>query len=194
MSITDYLTNGLLVLLVVRQIHGRKITLWSLIWPLGLVLYFAHEYLNAFPTAGNDLWLSLGGPVLGATLGLLCGLFTKMAPVANGLAWVKAGWAAAALWILGTGSRLAFEIFATHGGGASIERFSAHHNITTAAAWTTGLVLMAIAEVLGRNGVIAWRAHRIKAEQNAAAESGLDTASGLISSGSGIMGLRDHAA
>jgi hypothetical protein len=193
MSITDYLTNGLLVLLVVRQIHGRKITPWSLIWPLGLVLYFGHEYLNAFPTAGNDLWLSLGGPLVGVMLGTLCGLFTKVAPIDNGLAYVRAGVAAATLWIVGTGSRLAFEIYATHGGGASIERFSIHHDITTMAAWTTGLVLMAIAEVLGRNGVIAWRAYQVKVHQTAA-HSGLAPTSGLATSGSGIMGLSDHAA
>ena len=163
MSITDYpLTNGLLIALVIRQIHGRRITPWSLIWPLGLVLYFGYTYIHGYPTAGNDLWLTLGGPIVGITLGLLCGIFTRVTPDGEGQPFAKAGLAAALLWIVGVGSRLAFEVYATHGGGGAIGRFSVSHDITTAAAWTTGLVLMALAEVLGRNGMIGWRSYRVR--------------------------------
>jgi hypothetical protein len=157
MTLTDYLFNGLLVALVIRQIHGRRLTPLSLIWPMAVVLYFGHTYVHGFPTAGNDLWLTLGGPIVGLTLGVLCGWFTSITPDAEGQPFAKAGVAAALLWIVGVGSRLAFELYATHGGGGAIARFSATHGITTAAAWTTGLVLMALAEVIGRNGVLGWR-------------------------------------
>jgi hypothetical protein len=168
MSITDYLINGLLVALVIRQIHGRRLTPLSLLWPLALVVYFGHTYLHGFPTAGNDLWLTLGGPLVGLTLGALCALFTRITPDSEGRPFAKAGAAAAILWIVGVGSRLAFELYATHGGGSAIYRFSANHDITSIAAWTTGLILMAFAEVLGRNGVLGWRAYRVHQEAHVA--------------------------
>ena len=190
MTLTDYLLNGLLIALVIRQVHGRRITPMSLIWPLALVMYFGHTYLHAFPTAGNDLWLSLGGPIVGVTLGVLCGSFTRITPDPEGQPFAKAGLAAAALWIVGVGSRLAFELFATHGGGGAIARFSVNHDITTAAAWTTGLVLMSLAEVLGRNGVLGWRSYRVR--QQAVAD-GIGSAPAPTLARSGNMAVGDHA-
>jgi hypothetical protein len=183
MTFSDYLLNGILVGLVLLQIRGRRVSLHMLLLPLGLVIYFGHTYLHAFPTSGNDLWLTLGGPAIGLVLGLGSGLFTSVTRRADGTLVAKAGLAAAALWIMGTGSRLAFEIFATHGGGMSIGRFSASHDITTAAAWTTGLVLMALVEVLGRTGVIAWKAYG----RNGAAPS----QDRVVPTTSGIMGVRE---
>ena len=42
-------------------------------------------------------------------------------------ALVQAGWIAAGLWILGMGSRMAFELWSEHGGAPSIAHFSAAH-------------------------------------------------------------------
>jgi hypothetical protein len=125
MSTTDYIVNGLLIALVIRQILGKKLTAFGLIWPVGVVVWAGYSYLH---------------------------------PQANGSFLAKAGFVAAALWIVGVGSRLAFELYATHGGGASIAHFSATHSITSAEAWTSALILMAFAEVLSRTGVLAWRA------------------------------------
>jgi hypothetical protein len=190
MSFSDYLTNGLLIALVIRQIHGRRITPVSLIWPLGIVLYFGHTYLHGFPTAGNDLWLTLGGPIVGLTLGVLCGHFTRVTPDGEGQPFAKAGLVAAVLWIVGVGSRLAFELYATHGGGGAISRFSISHDITTAAAWTTGLILMALTEVLGRNGMIGWRSYQVRRQAIAA---GIGTAPAHRPESSGIMSVGDRA-
>jgi hypothetical protein len=190
MSFSDYLTNGLLIALVIRQIHGRRITPVSLIWPLGIVLYFGHTYLHGFPTAGNDLWLCLGGPIVGLVLGLLCGHFTRITPDAEGQPFAKAGLVAATLWIVGVGSRLAFELYATHGGGGAIARFSVSHDITTAAAWTTGLILMALTEVVGRNGMIGLRSYRVRRQ---AIADGVGIAPAPSPESSGIMAVRDRA-
>ncbi|HEY1444881.1 MAG TPA: hypothetical protein VGF51_08270, partial [Acidimicrobiales bacterium] len=57
----------------------------------------------------------------------------------------------------GTGGRLAFQVWATHGGGPSIAHFSAGHGITSTTAWTAALILMALSEVVVRTGVLAWR-------------------------------------
>jgi hypothetical protein len=184
MTFSDYLLNGILVGLVLLQIRGRKLSLHMLLLPVGLVIYFGHTYLHAFPTAGNDLWLTLGGPAIGLALGLGAGLSTKITRGKNGVLRARAGFLAAGLWILGTGSRMAFEIYASHGGGASIERFSVSHDITTAAAWTTGLVLMALAEVLSRTGALAWKAYGRKGVA-AGAPAPFSPAT------SGIMGVRE---
>jgi hypothetical protein len=188
MTLTDYILTGLLISLVIRQIHGKRLTIWSLLWPLGSVIYFGHSYLHGFPTAGNDLWLTVGGPLIGLTLGALCALHTRVTLGADGVPFAKAGAAAATLWIVGIGARLAFELYANYGGGHAIYRFSASHNITSVAAWGTGLILMALGEVLGRNGVLAWRAHQVRQEAPAA---GIDTPSSTLTP-SGIMGARER--
>ena len=73
--------------------------------------------------------------------------------------FAKAGLVAAALSICsGPGGRLAFQVYATHGGGAAIGHFSAAHSITSAAAWTSALIIMALSEAVIRTGVLSWRA------------------------------------
>jgi hypothetical protein len=158
MSFSDYLINGLLIALVLVQIRGRRLTARNLLLPLGIVGYAATHYLHSIPTAGNDLLLIAAGATVGLTLGVLCAWYTSLRVTEDGGLFVKAGAAAATLWILGVGCRLAFQLYATHGGGAAIGRFSVQHAITSPAAWTAALVLMALSEVVGRTGVLALRA------------------------------------
>jgi hypothetical protein len=161
MSTTDYLLNGLLIGLVFLQLRGRQVTARSFILPIAIVAYVANTYLHGIPTAGNDLVLVIGGAAIGAILGIGCGLFTSVKAREDGAIISKAGGIAAGLWILGVGSRLAFELYALHGGGASVVRFSASHDITSENAWTACLVLMGIAEVAARSSIIAVRAHAV---------------------------------
>jgi hypothetical protein len=74
----------------------------------------------------------------------------------------KAGAIAAALWILGTGGRLAFQLYATHGGGAAVARFSVARAVTGVNAWTSALILMALCEAVGRTSILAWRSMVIR--------------------------------
>ncbi len=189
MSISDYLLNGALVALVIFQVRGRRLTVKSLLLPVGAVVLIGHSYLHGYPTAGNDLFLSLGGPILGLLLGVGAGLLTSVKPDSNGIPFAKAGLAAAALWILGVGGRLAFEVYASHGGGAAIAHFSATHAITTAAAWTTGLVLMALVEVVSRTAVLGWKAYGKQARERLS--GGLAFGSRPLTSG--IMAGRDRS-
>ena len=140
--------------------------------PLGIVGYVAYTYLRGVPTAGNDLFLVAGCAAVGATLGGLSGRFTSVYRGDDGLPFAKAGLIAAALWVLGTGCRLAFQVYATHGGGAAIEHFSAAHNITSASAWTAALILMALSEAVCRTGILAWRAGVVRRQ----APTGMDVA------------------
>ena len=161
MTFSDYLIDITLICLVLVQIRARRLTVKALLLPLGLVSYVAYEYLRAVPTADNDLFLIVGAAVVGATLGGLAGTFTSVTRATDGSVWAKAGIAAAVLWILGTGGRLAFQLYASHGGGPSIVHFSSAHGITSATAWTAALILMALSEATMRTGVLGWRFHSL---------------------------------
>ena len=162
MTVSDYLIDITLIAIVLVQMRGRKLTARGLLLPVALVGYVAITYLKAIPTSGNDLFLIAGCAVVGATLGALAARFTTVHADADGIPIAKAGLVAAALWILGTGGRLAFQVYASHGGGASIEHWSVTHSITAATAWTAALILMAISEALVRTGVLAWRGHVVQ--------------------------------
>jgi hypothetical protein len=159
MTLTDYAIDILLIGLVLLQVRGRRLTARSFVLPIVLVAYAADNYLKAVPTAGNDLVLIIGGSVLGALIGGLCALFTSVKTDGDGVPIAKAGLVAAGLWVLGVGARFAFQLYATHGGGPAIQRFSVAHHITTIEAWTAALILMALAEVVARTGGILLRAH-----------------------------------
>jgi hypothetical protein len=170
MSTTDYLINIALVLLVLTQIRNRRMDLRSLILPVVAVAGAAFYYLKGIPTAGNDVVLELGLGALGVLLGVACARTTSVWRDADGVAYSRAGLAAAVLWVLGVGSRLAFEVYATHGGAGAIARFSASHSITSGEAWTAALVLMALADVISRMIVLRVRAARATTPAAVAAE------------------------
>jgi hypothetical protein len=159
MSLTDYLLDTLLVLLVFRQLRESRFDRRAVLLPVVICAIVAQQYLHSVPTAAGDLLLVAGLVVVGLVLGTASGLTTRVRT--NGqTALVKAGGAAAALWVLGMGSRFAFAVWATHGGGPAIGRFSMAHGIS-GNAWTTALVLMALAEVLSRTAILWTRARRV---------------------------------
>ena len=160
MTIYDYLLNAALLLVVVRQIRGRRLSGAALYLPLAISAYAAYEYLNTIPTAGNDLVVVVLGAGAGLLLGVLCGVFTLVYPDRDGIPYARATGVAAALWVLGIGSRLAFSLWAEHGGGPALAHFSFVHSLTTA-AWVTGFVLMAIVEAATRSAVLFVRARRL---------------------------------
>jgi hypothetical protein len=157
MTITDYLINIALIALVILQIRGSRLDLKNALRPVVIVAAAAVYYLRGFPAAGNDLLLDvvLGGA--GLVLGIACGATTRVWRADDGLAYAKAGVIAAALWVIGIGSRLAFEEFWTHGGTKTIVNFSIAHDITSQNAWVAALVIMALAEVISRLVVIRLR-------------------------------------
>lgn len=117
----------------------------------------AAQYLHAIPTAGNDLVLAMAGALVGGALGVACSLATSVTVGADGVVRSKGGALAAVLWVAGVGARLAFELYATHGGARALGRFSVAHDITSGRAWVACLVLMALCEVVLRTGVLAGR-------------------------------------
>jgi len=80
----------------------------------------------------------------------------------DGHGYAKAGVIAAALWIIGIGSRFGFEEYSSHGGAHAIANFSIVHDITSENAWVAALILMALAEVIARLAVIRIRGARTR--------------------------------
>jgi hypothetical protein len=163
MTITEYLMNIALVGLVVLQIRGHKITRARLLLPVVLTVFAASQFLHAIPTAGNDVVLESVLAVLGASLGVAAGLVTSVSRLGS-LAFAKAGAVAATLWVLGIGARMAFSMWVTYGGHATVARFSAAHHITSGTAWVAGFILMAMLEVAVRTSVLYAKALRSGAE------------------------------
>jgi hypothetical protein len=160
MTTTDYLINIVLVAFVILQVKGGRLTLKTALRPVICVAAAAFYYLQGIPTAGNDVLLDvvLGG--VGLVLGVACAFTTRVWKDREGFQYSKAGGIAAALWIIGVGSRMAFEEYWSHGGTHSIVNFSIVHDITGQSAWIAGLVIMALAEVISRLVIIRLRAAR----------------------------------
>jgi hypothetical protein len=80
----------------------------------------------------------------------------------------KAGTAAAALWIVGIGTRMTFAFASDHGAEHAIANFSRIHQITSGDAWTAAFVVMALAEAISRTAVLQLRAHALRSQVSAA--------------------------
>ncbi|HET9718744.1 MAG TPA: hypothetical protein VFP55_01570 [Solirubrobacteraceae bacterium] len=162
MSITDYLLDSALVLLVLLQIRERELTTAAVLRPLIVVGIAVANYLHGIPTAGNDLLLVLSLALTGGLIGLLSGQAVQMRRGSHGEALVRSGWLSGFFWVLGMGSRFAFIVWLTHGGGRTILQFDAAHSIDSFEAWTVGLLAMVVLEVAGRSGVLAWRRRELQ--------------------------------
>ncbi|MDQ0779076.1 hypothetical protein QF026_007542 [Streptomyces aurantiacus] len=155
MTLTDWIINLALIAMVFSQLHAQRMSWFSLAVPLGIVGWVASSYLHAFPTGGADLALVGGATAVGLALGAAAGLMTRVYPRGDRI-MVRATLGAAFLWLVGCGVRLAFQLFMSNGGAETIGRFSVEHHIDVS-AWTTAVVLMAIAQVLSRTALVGWR-------------------------------------
>jgi hypothetical protein len=159
MTTTDWLIDLTLVLIVLRQLKEGRIDVKFIAIPAAIVYYTASHYLHGIPTDGNDLVLIGSFLGLGALLGVAGGLTTRVR-VQDGHAYVKAGAAAAIIWVSSMTARLGFIIWCTHGSGAAtLARFSVDHQITGSSVWQTALVLLALSEVIVRLGIIVARGY-----------------------------------
>lgn len=157
MSLTTYIIDSALVLLVLVQIKERKLTTRQLIRPVIILAAAVATYMHSIPTAGNDLVLAGVLAVVGGVIGIASGVSVIMHRRPDGSVTFRSGWLSGVFWVLGMGSRFGFTYWASHGGGSSIMSFSATHHITSDAAWTVALLAMAVCEVLGRTLIMALR-------------------------------------
>ena len=158
MTTTDWIIDLALVFIVFRQLREEAVSKATFIIPLAMITFAAKNYLHSIPTAGNDLVLIALFTGVGVVFGLAGGLLTRVRSL-QGRVHIKATAGAAALWVLSMGFRLAFAVWSTHPSGAAhLTSFSVSHQITSAQAWVTALILMAFAEVIVRLGTIGVRA------------------------------------
>jgi hypothetical protein len=100
--------------------------------------------------------LAVGLATVGLALGLGCGALTTVRREgADVVAWATIP--AAALWVVGMGSRLGFGIVALNGGAQAIGRLSERLHVHSAGTWPTALILMALSEVLSRTTLLLWK-------------------------------------
>jgi hypothetical protein len=160
MTFSDYLLDSVLILIVFRQIRESRFDRRAVLLPLVIVGIVAHSYLHSIPTSGNDLVLICALTLFGLTLGTVSALATRVRADGGTYGLVKAGAVSAGLWVLGMGSRMAFAIWAGSANGkAHIGSFGFTHHLSSD-VWTAALVLMALAEVGSRVGVLYVRSHR----------------------------------
>ncbi|MFF7762595.1 hypothetical protein [Streptomyces griseorubiginosus] len=168
MTISDWLIDVALLLVVFRQLREERLTPRTVLLPLALITWAGTTYLHHIPSAGNDALLIALFAATGVAFGLAGGLITRVR-FADGHIRVKATWGAAALWVVSMGFRLGFAVWTSHASGAAhVARFSADHDITSGQAWVAALILMAFGEVIVRLGVIVARGLRIRARHQGA--------------------------
>jgi hypothetical protein len=150
MTSYDYVAAVVLVLLVIPQVSGTRLTLRNLLLPLALVVLIGALSLRSIPRQGNDDSLYEAAVVVGFLFGAGCAYNTRLIRLTDGGVMAKAGFLAAALWIAGMATRLLFVYEEEHGGQAAIDRFSRERMISGTAAWGAALIFMALAQVVSR--------------------------------------------
>lgn len=158
MTTFDYILNIGLIALVVLQLRGRRLDRRGLLLPLIVVGWAASQYLHGIPTDGNNALLVALGIGAGLTLGVASARLTRLDADKDGVPIARATIAAAALWVVGIGGRMAFSLYMQYGGAPNVIHFSAAHHLT-GAGWVTAMVLMALVEVVSRT-LILWARSR----------------------------------
>jgi hypothetical protein len=103
MSITDYIVDIALILVIFRQIRTRELTPRNAILPMAIIAWAGWHYLRGFTVGGNDLTLIAVFTAAGIALGSWSGLATGIWRGPDGAVLARAGLAAAATWIAGMG-------------------------------------------------------------------------------------------
>ncbi len=157
MSVTDYVIDILLILVIFRQVRAHELTFRAALLPLVLLAVAGIIYLRPITLGGNDLALILILAAAGIVLGVLSGLADRVWWDGRQRLMSRAVTLSVIAWVIGMGFRFGFAYYAYHGGGPAVARFSASHHLTGANIWTTALVLMAFGQVLARLAVLQIR-------------------------------------
>lgn len=175
MGLDDWIISLALMLVVLRQLRGRRLTVTGIVWPVALVAWAAFTYLRQIPSYSSDWLFTISLAVAGLALGLATGFLTKVYRDKDKVIG-KATGAAATLWIIGMGSRVAFGIVALHGGAQAIASLSEDMHLHSADTWPTALITMALCEVLSRTLVLLARYRKASRQAGRPGEGDGDSA------------------
>jgi hypothetical protein len=159
-SVTDYVIDILLILVIFRAVRPHPLTPRAALLPLVLLAIAGTIYLRPVTLRGNDLALILILAAAGIILGALSGLSDRIWPDGHQQLLSRAGALSVIAWLAGMGFRFGFAYYAYHGGGPAVARFSAQHDLPGTTIWTTALVLMAFGQVLARLAILQIRRAR----------------------------------
>src|SRR5205823_5213550 len=106
-----------------------------------LILFVGSQYVHTLPTAGNDLLLIVMLAAIGLTFGVIGGVATHLRAGKDGVAFVRLGWIAGRLLVLGIGARMAFAFAIGHGFEPAVRSFSIARQIG-AAVWPVAIALL----------------------------------------------------
>lgn len=161
MNFEEWIISLLLVAVVLRQIRGKRLTVFSLTWPIILILYAFFSYFTTIPSYKSDWILVLALMFIGLLLGLGCGISTQVY-IQNNTIKAKANFLAATLWIVGMASRIIFSIYVSQGGAKHIENISSKLHLHSYNTWAVALIFMALLEVLSRSFILYIRYRKFK--------------------------------
>jgi len=173
-SITDYVVDILLILVIFRAVRPHELTPRAALLPLALLAAAGIIYLRPITLGGNDLALILILAGVGIVLGVLSGLADRIWRDEHQRLMSRAVALSVIAWVIGMGFRFGFAYYAYHGGGPAVARFSLRHDLTGASIWTTALVLMAFGQVLAR--LAALQIRRVRAISHPGASQPLPAA------------------
>ncbi|WP_137802046.1 hypothetical protein [Kocuria sp. 2SI] len=165
MSATDWIIDLVLIGLVLIQLFERRLSLIQVLLPVAIVVWAGTNYITTIPTDGNNLLLLVITVLIGAAIGAGVGAFTRVR-VRDRVVVVKATALAAALWVIGMGSRLVFQIWATNSGGQSLGTFTVQNNLSTD-VWAPALLFMAAATIIVRTVILLARVTATGRRENA---------------------------
>jgi hypothetical protein len=117
-------------------------------------------YLRSVPTSAGDIELITVLGVAGVLLGLVAGMLMKVQRTEDGSLVTVAGRSYATVWIATIAGRLLFAYGASDWFAPQIADFSRSLGITGSAAYTSAFVIMALAMIVTRVAVTAFRAVR----------------------------------
>jgi hypothetical protein len=173
-SVTDYVVDILLILVIFRAVRPHELTPRAALLPLVLLAIAGVIYLRPITLGGDDLALILILTGVGIVLGVLSGLADRIWRDEHQRLVSRAVALSVIAWVIGMGFRFGFAYYAYHGGGPAVARFSVRHDLSGANIWTTALVLMAFGQVLARLAVLQIR--RVRAIIHPAGASPLSAA------------------
>ena len=167
MSVTDYVIDILLILVIFRAVRPHPLTPRAALLPLALLAIAGIIYLRPVTLGGNDLALIGILAAAGIVLGTLSGMADRIWRDEQRRLWFRAGAVSVIAWVAGMGFRFGFAYYAYHGGGSAVARFSAQHDLSGASIWTTALVGLAFGQVLARLAVLQIRRVRALSQNRA---------------------------
>jgi hypothetical protein len=116
-SVTDYVIDILLILVILRAVRPHPLTPRAALLPLILLAVAGIIYLRPITLRGNDLALILILTAVGIVLGVLSGLPDRIWQGQDQQLLSRAVAVSVIVWIIGMGFRFGFPYYAYHGGG-----------------------------------------------------------------------------